>query len=607
MNTFFEEQMEDSLRKGLPEKLDAQTLQLLFHKLGGSWFSLKVAEEVLANTGADKEDFLSWLLDRPRETALTSLVQEATVADLFSKGFSLRQLMGFVHQYVHSEQKIDINTTTAEVVSKIIIPQTAKDVCCYADALPGGPQTPQTLMSHWWGNTFLNLVVAICQHAGGKSQLFEHCYTKEELDKTYWLCIFAVNQHVSICRDCPCGAEKYPAGHPRCQMDKFAQVMERMKTHALALDPKLRTLTRVWVLDELNMAINHVLDKPGLDTVFYGADIDEKILLCPEGSIPSVEDAEASYPEDKVLILGRIKGSEIGLAGFDKAAKSKAMSELARVRSFLCAARGGTADVAQLLKDLREYPLLLDAFDVQGGGESLLQVAARNGRLQVVEDLLSLGAKVNVQNRIGWTALHFACICQDAQVARKQVDLLIHARADVEARNHFDRTPAEEAHFFDPSLAKFLCQSYGCTVRTDFDDFHPLPSDESLFSHQVTRLDSRRILFLLPKDGEVQVCSDWVMPVRFGQLGERSIPLGSHERIDQIIQAGLRIAAYLRHSWPMWNFDRLLIRYSNDDQPRGYRIHLNAQSFQQVDVQDSWFAFKTASVGINNGIRQLYP
>jgi hypothetical protein len=45
-------------------------------------------------------------------------------------------------------------------------------VCCFADLLPGGAKTPETLMSHWWGNTFLSLVKAICEHAAGKSELY---------------------------------------------------------------------------------------------------------------------------------------------------------------------------------------------------------------------------------------------------------------------------------------------------------------------------------------------------------------------------------------------------------------------------------------------------
>jgi hypothetical protein len=48
--------------------------------------------------------------------------------------------------------------TTSEVVRDIIIPETAARGCCYADIFPGGPKPPETLMSLWWGNSFINLV-----------------------------------------------------------------------------------------------------------------------------------------------------------------------------------------------------------------------------------------------------------------------------------------------------------------------------------------------------------------------------------------------------------------------------------------------------------------
>jgi len=53
---------------------------------------------------------------------------------------------------------ITTDLTTAEVVTQIVIPATASDGCCYADKFPGGPKPPSTLMSHWWGNSFIHLV-----------------------------------------------------------------------------------------------------------------------------------------------------------------------------------------------------------------------------------------------------------------------------------------------------------------------------------------------------------------------------------------------------------------------------------------------------------------
>jgi len=54
--------------------------------------------------------------------------------------------------------RLENHFTTADVVSKIVIPETAREGCCYAETFPGGTKQPETLMSHWWGNKFLDLV-----------------------------------------------------------------------------------------------------------------------------------------------------------------------------------------------------------------------------------------------------------------------------------------------------------------------------------------------------------------------------------------------------------------------------------------------------------------
>lgn len=220
--------------------------------------------------------------------------EEEVARNLFSKGFSLRQLLAFVDRYCHTEKRIRPETTTAQVVFQIVVPETRHGMCCYADILPGGPREPETLMSHWWGNRFLDLVRAICSHASGKMELFADFYSDSELNKTFWLCIFGVNQHVSICdtipEPCTCASPKYKSGL-LCQMNKFPLVMQHIRKHALAMDSKLQTLTRVWVLSELNTA----LYSDTLDTEFCGVDLDLEKLLNANLLIPSVRDCEASY------------------------------------------------------------------------------------------------------------------------------------------------------------------------------------------------------------------------------------------------------------------------------------------------------------------------
>ena len=121
-------------------------------------------------------------------------------------------------------------------------------------------------------------------------------YTREELNKTYWVCIFAVNQHVSICKssqiNCRCANTIYDSAHPLCEMDKFEFVMKLMKRHAVALDANLTTFTRVWVLEELftaNVRMN-------INTDYCGT-VNGASMKSP--NIRSVEDAQASLQADK--------------------------------------------------------------------------------------------------------------------------------------------------------------------------------------------------------------------------------------------------------------------------------------------------------------------
>ena len=53
------------------------------------------------------------------------------------------------------------NETTSEIVTRIIIPESAANGCCYASLFPGEPKQPTTLMSHWWGNRFVDLVKVV--------------------------------------------------------------------------------------------------------------------------------------------------------------------------------------------------------------------------------------------------------------------------------------------------------------------------------------------------------------------------------------------------------------------------------------------------------------
>merc|ERR1719313_2921127 len=76
--------------------------------------------------------------------------------------------------------------------------------------------------------------------------------------RSYWICAFCVDQHVSIC-DTP-GKEKYENGDPRCEMDKFEAMMSFLKNlpgtngrfmQVIAVDRKFEIFERAWCLAEI--------------------------------------------------------------------------------------------------------------------------------------------------------------------------------------------------------------------------------------------------------------------------------------------------------------------------------------------------------------------
>mmetsp|Transcript_56062 Transcript_56062/g.156188 ORF Transcript_56062/g.156188 Transcript_56062/m.156188 type:complete len:571 (-) Transcript_56062:427-2139(-) len=278
---------------------------------------------------------------------------EDRVADeLAGRGFSVQQLLTFF-----TSKPIDMNMTTNAVVKNIVIPETAGGQTDYMNS-PfmrgiGGPQRAAKIVSHAWKSRFAVLVLNILLDATGLTlqdleeaidttvwnpfshkHFFEVALKKLDasvLSLTYWLCIFAINQHFSICgtcwicnpqtseelrkpvcgcgkpkfNPCSCGALKWKRGDELFELDKFEQVVKRMRGQVVSVDSDLATLTRIWVVAEINEA------RKSLPVVVFRAAYDlgsqaQAKLLQGEPVIPPVAQCEASDPEDKRMILDSI-------------------------------------------------------------------------------------------------------------------------------------------------------------------------------------------------------------------------------------------------------------------------------------------------------------
>ena len=201
---------------------------------------------------------------------------------LANNGFTLRQLLDFWLENANPRRsegtsfectgQINFKTTTNEVVKTILIPQSAGKGA-YMNVMKGGKHKADVLVSHWWGARFYDDILCIAQHATGLSGYFLEFFVNNDLqhdedaleelgvhsdvfEKTYWMCIFAVDEHISICGECwgchkalgdkweaahyradpclvcgkakynpcSCGSVKYPTGHPLSEVDKFHKV-----------------------------------------------------------------------------------------------------------------------------------------------------------------------------------------------------------------------------------------------------------------------------------------------------------------------------------------------------------------------------------------------
>lgn len=156
--------------------------------------------------------------------------------ELSMRGMTLRSLLQFYQEnlpsmpdwkYVPKEHK------TKDVVRRAIIPLTRQEECAFSASAfnKDGPKRAQVMVIHNWGNSFSDLLAAVlsdalqeCSFSLPAQLLQEDCAFLQDLlakmgrlDDTYWICAFAVNQHVSICHSNPYDRDPFTNQlHPVC-------------------------------------------------------------------------------------------------------------------------------------------------------------------------------------------------------------------------------------------------------------------------------------------------------------------------------------------------------------------------------------------------------
>lgn len=157
--------------------------------------------------------------------------RQSKVCELCERGFTLAALLHF-YQGLGSEYMLHwepTRHTTADVVRHAIIPVSAGSRSAMATLMMEGvPTRPPTMVTHNWDNLFRNLVAAVIAYAldeaeyafvshlletdAGIGELEGWLLEAGQLDSTYWVCAFSVNQHATICGGNPHGAKDSVTG-----------------------------------------------------------------------------------------------------------------------------------------------------------------------------------------------------------------------------------------------------------------------------------------------------------------------------------------------------------------------------------------------------------
>ena len=281
---------------------------------------------------------------RNQQTSHEDVNWTRKVEELSMRGMTLRSLLTFYQEnlpsmpdwkYAPREHK------TRDVVRRAIIPLTSSEECAFSVSAfnKDGPKRAQVMVTHNWGNSFSDLLAAVlsdalqeCSFSLPAELLQEDCAFLQDLlakmgrlDETYWICAFAVNQHISICHSNPYDRDPFTNQlHPVCQcnstniidsdgrsasseINKFDDMMRLLATtggcrQVIAVDKPLDLFRRAWCVAEIAEAKRLQMDQSL--KLWSKATLQERARTLEN---LDVRDMRASSDKDKELILGKIQ------------------------------------------------------------------------------------------------------------------------------------------------------------------------------------------------------------------------------------------------------------------------------------------------------------
>jgi len=165
-----------------------------------------------------------------------------------------------------------------------------------------------------------------------------HRLDEDAREATYWICMFAVNQHTGVCGDCPCrtrnivtwspeqfaspkceicsnkkflpctcGSQKTSSKDPHFERGMFVDVLRYTEYMLVSLDPELMLMTRLWAAWELGEAFHGTPVRFAIAKGLHS----HCMWRIEKGSSPwmagPLTSAKVGYLDDKPLLLGRME------------------------------------------------------------------------------------------------------------------------------------------------------------------------------------------------------------------------------------------------------------------------------------------------------------
>ncbi|CAK8985734.1 unnamed protein product [Durusdinium trenchii] len=285
----------------------------------------------------------SWMRHSAQSAPAWAPAWKAKVEELSMRGMTLNSFLDFYQEDLSSMsgwRYVPQMHKTRDVVRRAIIPLTRAEETAYSVSTlnRAGARRAEVMVTHNWGNNFNDLLAAVIsdnlqecsfrmagQLLREDSHLLREILTKTgRLNVSYWICAFAVNQHMSICHSNPYDRDPLTNElHPVCrcscvnlvdsdgrstdsEINKFDDMMYHLAStgscrQVIAVDQSFDLFQRAWCVAEIAEA-KRLHMRQSLKLLSKAA-IEQRAQSLGRLDIRNMG---ASSEKDKELILGKI-------------------------------------------------------------------------------------------------------------------------------------------------------------------------------------------------------------------------------------------------------------------------------------------------------------